>query len=312
MRKLILCAAAAMVALASCSKTQVINTEPPQEIAFKAVAGAITKTSDDPLSEDIQMGVFAYVHNGTSLEAYFGNTSFSKDGEYWTAGKYWPVNHSLDFVVYAPYFDGNTYSFSNTSGNVLTITADNTTTETDYLYGNEYYDGQNNTGYNKTDESIPVQLNHAMAKVTVNFTVEKVKITDVTLPASVRKGTCTVTYGDSTVVKWTSTDNDKDANGYKLIETIEALSTATDQVTSPVTASVLLVPETTSDITFNYQIEGSDATLPYTIEQIDDFKWEHGKHYIYNVKVTPKEIKFTPTVLKWTDIENEGKPETNL
>ena len=43
MKKLIICAAVAIAALASCTKTQVINTEDPQEIGFKVITGKMTK-----------------------------------------------------------------------------------------------------------------------------------------------------------------------------------------------------------------------------------------------------------------------------
>ena len=78
MRKLILCAAAAIVALASCTKTQVINTEEPKEIGFKTLTGVMTKATTG--STDLvggTMGVYAYV-NGTTT-SYFSNVAFTKE-----------------------------------------------------------------------------------------------------------------------------------------------------------------------------------------------------------------------------------------
>ena len=43
MKRFFVCAAAAIVALASCSKTQVVYNDAPEEIGFKAVSGVMTK-----------------------------------------------------------------------------------------------------------------------------------------------------------------------------------------------------------------------------------------------------------------------------
>ena len=68
MKRLFLLATAAIVALASCTKTQVVNTEAPEEIAFKQVTNVMTKVTGGLDNQD--MSVFAYV-SGTP---YFGNT----------------------------------------------------------------------------------------------------------------------------------------------------------------------------------------------------------------------------------------------
>ena len=78
MKKFFFCAAAAIVALASCSKTQVVYNDAPQEIGFKAVTGAITKavqpTENEGFNQD--MGVIAY--NTVGLSEYFTNAQFNK------------------------------------------------------------------------------------------------------------------------------------------------------------------------------------------------------------------------------------------
>ena len=76
MKRFFICAAAAIVALASCSKTEVVNTSAPEEIGFKAVTGAITKAEQDAATLDGAMGVFAFVHGEST--SYFSNTSLWK------------------------------------------------------------------------------------------------------------------------------------------------------------------------------------------------------------------------------------------
>lgn len=135
MKKMLFCAAAAIAALASCSKTQVVYNDAPEEIAFKQITGAMTKatTSFSLDQHHTSMGVFANV-KGTNAE-YFGNTSFSKTtatGEsYWVANptKYWPFQTELQFIVYAPYLSSNV-SVSYSQTNTTTDESGNTTTST--------------------------------------------------------------------------------------------------------------------------------------------------------------------------------------
>lgn len=287
MKRIFICAAAAIVALASCSKTQVVYNDAPEEIGFKAVAGAVTKAEQEDATLDGTMGVFAFVTGGTT--AYFENISFSnKSGDVWTGttkSMYWPVTSGLDFAVYAPWESEEGAEFET---NTLTVKADNSTKITigaqeDYLYGAAYYNNNGN-GFDKNTVSVPVTLKHAQAKVTVSFTGENVTVTDVKLTAPVLKGSYAVTYANSVTVDWTPGE----ANGEVSLITSATLSD------TPSKASLMVVPETKTTITFYYQIAGSDAKLPYTITP--SANWAYGTHYIYNVEISPKEIKFTPTV----------------
>ena len=291
MKKFFFCAAAAIVALASCSKTQVVYNDAPQEIGFKAVTGAITKAEQTDATLDGTMGVFAFVHDGATQ--YFVNKSFSKvSGTFWTAtpSQYWPVTSGLDFAVYAPHQESGA-SATNTSLTVATDNSENTAidNQTDYLYGAAYYNNAG-AGYGKNTESVPVTLNHAQAKVTVSFTGENVTVTNVNLDTPVLKGSYTVDYSANTVKPdWTPGEAN---SAVTLISTAELTN-------APATASLLVVPETTSTITFSYKIKGSDATLNHTITPEAD--WAYGTEYVYNVTITPKEIKFTPVVsYEWT------------
>lgn len=303
MKKLFVCAAAAIVALASCSKTELINTEAPKEIGFKAVTGSITKAlSSTALDINSSLGVFAYVHDDTEIKDYFGNTKFIFSSEeeiddvntpIWTSPtttddqdgvgpKYWPIAHNLDFVVYSPYqSSGVSY---NLETSILSVTANNASI--DYLYGDDYYDKSGN-GYDKDTKSVPVQLNHAKAKITVNLTYENVTITNLQLDEQVIEGTYNVDYSTSKITWPTKSEATKvsfnlDNNG---------------------SGSILVVPETVSNISFNYTMEGTTTPLSYTI--VNSTNWEAGYEYIFNINVTPKEIKFTPVVLNWDDTNDE-------
>ncbi len=303
MKRLFILASAAIVALAACTKTEVVYNEAPQEIGFKAVTGSITKVAvpgeqnSSTLKGD--MGVFAYL-NGEDDE-FFGNTQFSSEtvdqlGVVWSADKYWPVTSSLDFVVYAPHQAGATYDYSNKT---LEVDADNSEATTideqiDYLYGADFYDNSGR-GFAKGTSTVPVILKHAQAKVTVSFDVANVTITDVNIDSPTLEGSYTVRYRalDGTTGNTVSVVEWEPGSPQEAVTLIETVGDVTE-------ASLLVVPETTSTISFCYKVDGSDAEILYTIRHNDN--WAHGCHYTYAVTVSPKEIYFKPSVSSdWND-----------
>lgn len=297
MKRFFILASAAIVALASCAKTEVVYKDAPQEIAFKALTGAVTRAEQEGTLTGT-MGVFAYVHNANK-DVYFGNTSFAQaavgeDPKPWVGGKYWPLaNDALDFVVYAPYDANATYTTATTT---LNVAADNSAKltideQTDYLYGAEYYDNTGDVGYTKMETALPVVLKHAQTKVTVAFTGKNVTVTEVKLTTPCLKGSYKVNYAATPAIDWEpGTPN----AALQLIATTGELADAAPAVS----ASILLVPETQSNITFKYQIKGSSATLDYTIDN-SSLTWQAGNHYTFNVDITPLEIKLKPSVAGW-------------
>ena len=295
MKRFFICATAAIVALASCSKTEVINNEPQKEIGFKAITSVATKAEQttDNLGT---MGVYAYLNEGKS--AYFGNTQFAEGAEdLWVATpskKYWPLVHTLDFVVYAPYDDAAEGTSFDSANKTLTVNTTNAglteiTDQTDFLYGKEYYDNTDNKGYGKGNEYVPVDLKHAQAKIIVKFigtgdvTLNEAKLTSVSL-----SGKYTVDYKKSIpVAVWSAQSIGVDvtmapASGWNL--------------TDDKTYTLLAVPSpVASKITFKYTLAGG-APLDHTI---DLTTWKPGKEYTYVITITPKEIKFKPNVIEW-------------
>ena len=143
MKRLFILASAAIVALASCSKTQVVYTEAPEEIGFKAFTGAMTKAVGEwDVNNDV-MGLFAY--EAGSITAHLDNVMFKKDGESfvgWSGSAhqpyYWPLGKNLDFVVYAPH---NALANYDPATKALTIPVDNSgNDQIDVLYGAEMLD----------------------------------------------------------------------------------------------------------------------------------------------------------------------------
>ena len=291
MKRFFICAAA-IVALASCSKTEVVNNEPQKEIGFKAVTGVVTKAEQTTANLGT-MCVYAFLNEDKA--EYFGNTQFAEGtGDLWVAtpAKYWPLVHTLDFVVYAPYAANGTEC--NSSTKILTVSTSNKgyteiTNQTDFLYGAEYYDNTDDKGYGKGNAYVPVNLKHAQAKIVVNFTGDgNVTLNDAKLTGVALTGKYTVDYTQTPpVAAWSDHADETDVT----MATDYGLDNA-----NPMTYTLLAVPYTTaSTITFKYTLPEC-APLNHTI---DLAPWEPGKQYTYNITISPKEIKFKPEVTTW-------------
>ena len=312
MKKFFFCAAA-IVALASCSKTQIVYNDAPQEIGFKAVTGAITKAEQTGTLSG-NMGVFAFV-NGTNT-TYFSNIQFTGT-DVWTGGQYWPLQSNLDFVVYSPYDNNASYETKKLTVSVSNAGTNDISEQTDYLYGAEYFDGllTATTGYNKDSGNIQTSLNHALAKVTLNFAGANVTVKSVALVNASLEGTYVVDYSTPTTpsISWSSTTPHANVtlsaiNNNPLAPAVpdDPDTDSVDESADPKTASatIMVVPEDDSNILIEYIIDGTDDVLDATIEL--DGEWVSGTSYTYNITITPAAIKFAePNVNSWT-------PETSV
>ena len=286
MKRLFILATAAIVALASCTKTQVVYTEAPEEISFKQVTNVMTK--ETALSETgiVDMGVYAY-YTANSLE-YFEATKFEKpaEGNKWAAeeGKerYWPANESLTFVAWAPFA---AWSYDETDDE---LTA-NVTSLTDILYGNTKPAGNKEA----FSTGVPVQMSHAAAQVVINFTGDAAaKLTSASLNNYYDAGVCTVPY-NTLDVEWNVTSATKKTNAFSVNSSVP--------LTTAQTFNMLVVPvesSNTATITFAYTLNGSAAS--YTVEAATIGSWNPGSKHTYDVNIGAEEILIVPTVAEFT------------
>lgn len=299
MKKFYVFAAVAIAALASCTKSEVVYNQEQQEIGFRQFTGAMTKAdpSTTALPTGTSMGVFSYL-NGTQT-AYFENAKFvNKSGTTKWGGedpRYWPLQGTLDFVLYAPHqASGATYT-PNTK--VLNVTiADNSTAQTDYLYGKDFYV---NTAKPATPSNgVPVVLKHALSKVTIAakaneasiFTVSSIK-----LMQTIQEGSYTVTYNTT----WDDFTSEVTGSPTATKKGIEYVSSDWNLTTdfSINTASKLVVPSAQTSIVLTYKMKGSETPLTATVNLTGT--WDTGKHYTYNLTLTADEILFVPEVQDW-------------
>ena len=304
MKRFFILATAAIVALASCAKTEVVYKDAPQEIAFKQITGAMTK-ADPTLDElnDGSMGVFAnYYSSPTIGDEYFPNTPFRKGTTYWSGGQYWPLSGDLIFAVYAPYVADATPKVVSwdKSAKTLTINADNASDQTDWLYGTTLPTG------NKSSADVDVTLAHALSLVEVNVTGENAKLIRVELLQTVQKATGVVTYNNPIVVAWTPDATSPTASELTLWEPTGDPAPTSELLTESALSGTLYVVPTTilsyEAIRLTYTLGTSSEELTYTTTTSPNdlgSTWLHGKKYIYNIDIKPKQILFEPTVTDW-------------
>lgn len=297
MKRILICAAAAIVALASCSKTQVVYNDAPEEIGFKAVTGVMTKAA---LDSDITLGVFAEHNSGTPVttNSYFDNILFedTDDDQVWSGSQYWPIQGTLDFTFYAPHISSGTVpTYDNDTKTLTIVVPNNQSTQTDYLYGTTRPMEKTKDGGN-----VSVTLKHALAmvKVTIKATKENVyTVKSIKLNNTVQDGTIKVQYVDdgtsftltTPTIGSSSVDNVKE-----FVETSMALST-TD--ITPIDAFYYVFPNTTpTSFTITYNIAGGSGDLTGTVT-LGAGTWESGMQYVYNLTLTANEILVSPEVV---------------
>lgn len=299
MKRILICAAAAIVALASCSKTQVVYNDAPEEIGFKTVTGVMTKADLD--DTHTSMGVFAFLNPQASV--YFDDTKFTTTSDNkWNGEKYWPIDglQKIDFVVYAPSKEDvtNSNAIVNYADKTLTLTIpDNTPAgdpkkQVDWLYGNTMPQGTKNG--NKTS-GVNVQLSHALSKISVVLTTAETtafKFVSLTLNDTKQKGTITIDYDASPMSVTASGADVNYPHSFTGLAENAAIPASTEM------GDVLVFPTEATDFTFKYKMVGSSETLTQPIPL--DGNWDPSKHYTYTINIVGNQITIIPTVVDWT------------
>lgn len=232
MKKYFFFAAAALAALAACTKVTPVTTEPDQEIAFKVVnyANSTKADPDQPtghLAFTGTFGVFAYANayandndtwatSGTTANVYMNNVEISKVGNVWKNAQtsyFWPKKAKLTFAAYAPYkataptFAKNTgFTFTNyeipSTADADLMVADLATDLTANVTTQETAEGDG--GYHFT-QGVPLLFHHLLTSLqfkfqqapydnpNVNETASKITVTAVEL----RNFVGTKTYADN-------------------------------------------------------------------------------------------------------------------
>ena len=282
MKRFFILASAAIVALASCAKTEVVYNDAPEQIAFKQITDVMTK-STHTLSSGV-LGVFA---NQGAVE-YFDNTPFTWATNAFTAEKYWPYSGTLDFTVYYPYVDGATYG-----ENVLTIP--NVTADDAHYYGSQRY-----IGASKGASAQAVVLKHVSAAIEIVDNLGSLyTLQSVTLNNAPSSGTVTVTY---------------EAEGTDPVVTTNTGFVTTNPTCMGTTVYVLPGRQTSFTVGFK-QNAGTGVyrvNVPLAGADLTPNMWVSNNKYTYTLTVSDAgKISFTATVVDFDPVSQgaEVAPE---
>ena len=309
MKRFFILASAAIVALASCAKTQVVYKGEPQEITFKAISGVMTKAN---LDGNTTMGVYAnYASTETdnAYETFFENAVFNDKGSYWgaTPAKYWPLEGNLDFVVYSPYTNASgvvawTYSDSQSK---LVIKVDNSTAQLNWLYGKGIANGTKGS-------TVSTPLRHALAKVTANITSDlaDLVVKSVVVTATEQVGTLTVNYAETDNIE-TPTDErlswdlEEDDEVEKSLIGNNTLSAGVPVNGTP----CYVIPSAQQKLVLTYRLPGMELSAPdLTVDLPVTGEWVENYSYTYNISIGANEIMLNPTVDVWTEEKPDVAP----
>lgn len=296
MKRLFILATAAIVALASCAKTEVVYTDAPEEIGFKAVTGVMTKAAIlDGTYTETSMYVYSWKNEGKT--EYESVTTFtnSGDGKFKASPSlYYPNTGALDFVAFTKAPTSNTGNKSYS----LTL-ADNTTTQHD-LMASSYV-----VNKDKAAPTVNLPFYHTLALVSVNFKCTGLGITvkSVSLAGTKQAGDLTVTYStddtDTTpTTSWSPTGEAKTCSATDLDLSVTAGALEFENA-----ANFLVVPEdgTGKTLTVVYEDEnGFETTAPINLDDKSANDWSgSGKKYNLDLTVGATEIVFTASVEDW-------------
>lgn len=275
MKRLFILASAAIVALAACTKTEVVYKDALEQIAFKQITHVMTKSESlAELDDELPLGVIAHYEE----DVYFLNTEFAHDGtSSWTnTGKYWPYEGTLDFTVYAPYVEVATYS-----DNKLTISG--IEASNDLYYGVTRYLGTSK------QNTVPVVLNHACAKLIVDLSGvdDLYRVNSVQFDGVNTGGNVIVTYTSNSVS--VSTGNNPTTSNEICFD---------GEDSSPV--YVLPGNQTSFTISFTQENGNYDVDFTKTVE-LTDAVWSANTEYTYKIIINnPNCISFSAKVNEWT------------
>lgn len=315
MKKIFLFAAAAVVMMSSCSKTEEVYVGKPQAIGFhSAVTRGIIQTQDD-MTYDLAVSSIwdnPTDENGATYTKYFENAKFVYDAQQnlWKGdpAQYWPTSGNMHFVAVSPYptratlvndynADGTFKSilFRGIDNNLreqhdvifadmLSVTAPQTSAQP-LLFHHAY--AQLNVGFKKTDSAAEVVVN----EVAVNG----VHLQGDLIVTPVAGAASTAAWsGDTFAVSRAFLDND--ATSVEDATLDATLNATTAYAPNP----MLVIPSEQTEIEIVYTIDGKQQKYVHTLTG----EWKMGYKYTYNYTINVNEIMFSCTVDQW--IPEEG------
>ena len=339
--KVILFAGAAVLALAACSKNEVVETN-DHAIGFsnyapKVVDGRADATfvNGNDLVSGKEFVVYGYNQKAadfsTTLNPTFmpgvevtyngGNTLATAENNKYSPTRYWPKDEANNKLAFYAYYPVSTYVVPTVTAGLgsYAVTVDtNPSKNVDFLVADLVKD----QAYSKTDNTGAVMLNfkHQLAKVqflvNTNVTDENTKVTlnSLTVKDVKTTGTLTPAYGTEFSTAWSGLAVPKDFTVYSSAMPLSATAVIKDTA-----HTYLMVPQTLGDevvatVVYTYQT-GKDEAVTNTVNvKLNDImsgdaaitSWEKNNYIVYTFTIGLQPIKFAATVSAW-DTEKDGK-----
>lgn len=162
MKKYLIIAAAAVVAMASCSKTDVVENAKDQDAInfapfFHKATKAVDVTSDNINAFEVTAML------GT--DTYFSSVAVSKSGSAWTYSpvQYWPASGTLDFFAWAPTASGSDIVKNAYNNFTITPVAD-PASQRDFVVARTQGTKDAETG-NGAKNGVSINFRHAMSQI---------------------------------------------------------------------------------------------------------------------------------------------------
>lgn len=301
-------AAAVMVSLSSCVKTNEVYTGQMQEMGFKsAVTRGVIQSNADMTYPIAVTSVWDNPSDASgNYVVYFEGAKFVYDASttLWKGdpAKYWPTSGDMQFLALCPYPVNatitNNYNVDGTVKNVVFGTIDNNLKEQhDVLFSDILAVEAPKTA------AQPLLFHHAYAQLNVTFkktdSAAAVVVKSVTANEVNLNGVLTVTpaVGGTSTAAWQTglgvnryflpADATSVENG-----TLDAVLSATDAY-SP--SPVLVIPGAQTQFTIVYTIDGVEHVYKHVLTG----EWLMGYKYTYNYTINVNEIMFSCTVEDW-------------
>lgn len=336
MKKYFIIAAAALVALAACTKSEIDpSTQKDRTINFSAVTGMNTKA---PISGTVygtgapHFGIFCYAltsgtwaANSASGQLYMNNEeiSYNTTDKIWEPSTtyYWPLSGSLTFIGYSPYGCAGTVAYAPAT-KALTVTDfivdDDPATQEDLMWATTNPDLTDNQAVYAPGGGSLLGVNevfhHALSQV--KFNVRKAAgLEDYTLTVTkiefkaYNKGTLTVTNDSpawSAQAFLTGGDAfDFDAhNASNVVAPNHANDYAAFGVANMPVPQTLATGVQTFTVTYSLAKGGVDlgskTSDPVDLLGAAVSAWAPNTIYNYNIDIDLKKIYFNPTIVDWT------------
>ena len=336
--KVILFAGAAVLALAACSKNEVVETN-DHAIGFSNYAPKVVDGRADATlvnGNDLVLGqkfvVYGYNQKAadfsTTLKPTFmpgvevtyndGNTLKTAGSNKYTPTRYWPKDEANNKLAFYAYYPVSTYVVPTVTAGLGSYAV---TVDTDPLKNVDFLvaDLVKDQVYSSTNGTGAVMLNfkHQLAKVKflVNTNVKdentKVTLNSLTVKKVKTTGTLTPAYETDFSTAWSGQKTPTDFQVYSTNMVLGSTAVTNDDAHTYLMVPQTLENDVVATVVYTYQT-GSDEAVKNTVDvKLKDIvsadgaitSWEKNNYIVYTFTIGLQPIKFAATVSAW-DTEN--------